>query len=102
MLPDGSITRCSRTEDPELFLASLCGLGVTGLILTVALEVEPKFRLKEYQQSVPLEHAIERIPELAPSAEHVRLWWYPQADTVRLMMADRSTEVSSRQCYHCS
>jgi L-gulonolactone oxidase len=96
MLPDGSVVHCSRDENEELFMASLCGLGATGLILTITMEVEPAFRLKEYQQTVSFETAIQRLPELAPSAEHVRMWWFPQVDSVRLSMSNRTTEVCHR------
>ncbi len=33
MLPDGSVVRCSRTENPELFRATCGGMGLTGIIL---------------------------------------------------------------------
>lgn len=94
MLADGSITRCSRSEDPDLFMASLCGLGATGLILSVTLDVEPAFNLKDHQYSVPFDEAVTRLPEIVPSAEHFRAWWFPQADSVRLSMCNRTEDVS--------
>ena len=39
LLADGSRLRCSREERSDLFLASLCGLGATGLILEIQLEI---------------------------------------------------------------
>jgi L-gulonolactone oxidase len=97
MLPDGSVVRCSRAagEDPDLFAASLCGLGATGLILSATLDVAPAFRLQEHQHSVPFDEALQLIPELAPAAEHFRAWWFPQADTVRLSMSNPTTDVSA-------
>jgi L-gulonolactone oxidase len=94
MLPDGRVVPCSRADEPELFAASLCGLGATGLILSATLEVVPAFRLQEHQRSFPFDEAVALIPELAPGAEHFRAWWFPQADTVRLSMANATTEVS--------
>ncbi|KAK7676057.1 hypothetical protein QCA50_020981 [Cerrena zonata] len=92
LLPDGSRVRCSRTEHADLFMASLCGLGSTGLILQIQLEVGPTFRLKETQESLPFDHVVERLDSYANSSEHVRMWWFPQADTVRVSSADRTTE----------
>ncbi|EPQ31982.1 uncharacterized protein PFL1_00180 [Pseudozyma flocculosa PF-1] len=46
---------CSRDELPELFNASLCGLGTTGLITTVTLRVEKAFNLKQYSEEVPFD-----------------------------------------------
>ncbi|KAJ7777606.1 hypothetical protein DFH07DRAFT_797410 [Mycena maculata] len=45
--PSSSIVTCSRTQHPDLFNASLCGLGTTGLILTITLELEHVFRLRD-------------------------------------------------------
>lgn len=93
LLADGSIVRCSRAERPELFTASLCGLGATGLMLDITLEVGPAFRLKEKQESVPFGDVIRDVDAIANSAEHVRLWWFPQADVVRVSTANRTDEV---------
>lgn len=94
LLADGSRVRCSRQDYPELFTASLCGLGSTGLILQIQLEVGPGFRLKETQESLPFTSAVDNLQEIATASEHVRLWWFPQADTIRVSSADRTSEVS--------
>ncbi|KAI5453970.1 D-arabinono-1,4-lactone oxidase [Naganishia albida] len=127
------IVHCSREQNRELFLASLCGLGMTGLIVQVKLEVEPAFRLRESkvpvhidyllgtslaeerlaQQSVvasdektPLvgagddvhfikqrnEQSMQKIEDIAKSAEHVRMWWYPQTGGVIVARANRTYE----------
>lgn len=41
MLADGSVVRCSRHENPELFEATCGGMGLTGLILTVTFSMMP-------------------------------------------------------------
>ncbi len=41
MLADGSVLRCSSTENRELFLATAGGMGLTGVILEVALQMRP-------------------------------------------------------------
>lgn len=93
LLADGSRVRCSPTERPDLFNASICGLGATGLILEITLEVEPAFRLKEVQEARDFTDVVDNIDSIARSAEHVRLWWYPQADIIRVLSANRTTEV---------
>lgn len=37
---DGIVRRCSRTEDPALFAATCGGMGLTGVICTVALRLQ--------------------------------------------------------------
>ena len=93
LLADGARVTCSRAHRPDLFLASLCGLGATGLILQIQLEVGPAFRLKETQQSLPFDRVVDNIDAVASAAEHVRLWWFPQADVVRVSSADHTLEV---------
>lgn len=93
LLPDGSRVHCSREERPALFMASLCGLGSTGLILEVKLELEPAFRLKETQESLPFDDVLDKFDDIVHSAEHVRLWWFPAAGTVRVSAANRTDEV---------
>ncbi|KAH7882184.1 L-gulonolactone D-arabinono-1,4-lactone oxidase [Phlebopus sp. FC_14] len=92
LLADGSRVSCSRQERPDLFIASLCGLGSTGLILTVSLEVEPAFRLLEVQQSISFHDCVRDIHSLANASEHVRFWWFPAADTIRVSSADRTLQ----------
>ena len=48
------VVTCSRTERADLFNASLCGLGATGVIVSVTLSVEPAFRLEQITEDVPL------------------------------------------------
>lgn len=74
-------------------MASLCGLGSTGLLISVTLQVEPAFHLKEVSETIGLDEAIENLDELANSGEHVRMWWFPQTDKVRVNVLDRTREV---------
>ena len=93
LLADGSRASCSRTERPDLFLATLCGLGATGIILSIQLDVEPIFRLKETQQSLPFDEVIQNFDQHVHSAEHVRFWWFPTMDIVRCSYSSRTSEV---------
>ncbi|TFK69771.1 gulonolactone oxidase Lgo1 [Pluteus cervinus] len=92
LLADGSRVTCSRNERSDLFIASICGLGCTGLIMNIQLAVEPAFLLKEVQDSLPFEEVMQRLDEFVYSSEHVRFWWFPTADSVRMSFCDRSQE----------
>lgn len=95
LLADGSRVFCSRYERADLFMATICGLGSTGLILNVHLQVEPSFMLKEYQESLPFNEAMENLDTIVHSGEHVRFWWFYSPDTVRVSVSNRTDEVSS-------
>lgn len=96
LLADGSVAVCSPTRDSDLFNATLCGIGATGVILRVKMTVEPAFRLKEIGETLPFDEFIGKMGELAKRAEHPRFWWFPAAGTVRCGYANRTTEVRFR------
>ena len=93
LLADGSRTSCSRTDRPDLFLATICGLGATGIILSVQLDVEPIFRLKEMQQSLSFDEVVQNFDHHVHLAEHVRFWWFPTMDVVMCSYSNRTKEV---------
>ncbi|KIY62876.1 gulonolactone oxidase Lgo1 [Cylindrobasidium torrendii FP15055 ss-10] len=96
LLADGSYVRCSRSERTALFTASLCGLGATGLIINVELEVEPAFRLQEVAELRLFSEVVDQLDEIAHSAEHVRLAWTPAADRIRVGMMNRTAEPNTK------
>ena len=93
LLADGSHRLCSRVDNQDLFLATLCGLGATGIILSVQLKVEPAFRLKEVQKNLGFQEMMIHLDNHVYGAEHVRFWWYPTKDVVRASYSDRTIEV---------
>jgi L-gulonolactone oxidase len=93
LLADGSRITCSRYENADLFTASICGLGSTGLILSIQLEVEPAFRLREVQETFKFEHIMQNLDRFVYAAEHVRFWWFPTTGSVRVSSSNRTYEV---------
>lgn len=57
MQADGSVVRCSRQEDAELFSLVLGGYGLFGIILDVDLRVVPNERYRLEQRVLPAEQA---------------------------------------------
>ncbi|KAJ6476006.1 D-arabinono-1,4-lactone oxidase-domain-containing protein [Mycena vitilis] len=97
LLADGtratcSRATCSRDQRAELFLATLCGLGATGIILSVTLQVERAFRLKDEQCQKSFEEVVGNLDGLVRSAEHVRFWWIAATHTVKCSFVNRTTE----------
>src|SRR5207248_11138046 len=58
MKADGSVVRCSRLENAELFSLALGGYGLFGIILDADLRVVPNQRLRLEQYLVPVDHAM--------------------------------------------
>ena len=58
MKADGTVVRCSRTENKQLFSLALGGYGLFGIILDVDLRVVKNERLRLEQAVVPLDSAM--------------------------------------------
>jgi L-gulonolactone oxidase len=100
-LPGAPIVKVSPHEDEALFKASLCGLGATGLILDIEMEVEDAFRLRETKESFPVDTVLRDLDQIRRSAEHVRVWWYADGQGMVVGKANRVYEVgplSQRVC----
>ena len=59
MKADGTIVRCSRGENKQLFSLALGGYGLFGIMLDVDLRVVPNERLRLEQYVVPIDGALE-------------------------------------------
>ncbi|KAJ7223078.1 D-arabinono-1,4-lactone oxidase-domain-containing protein [Mycena pura] len=92
LLPSNRVVSCSPTENRDLFEASVCGLGATGIILTITLELEPAFNLRDAHSVLPFDQVVHDLDALKSAGEHVRLWWFPAIGQVRCSVMDRTKE----------
>ncbi|XP_006455867.1 hypothetical protein AGABI2DRAFT_195196 [Agaricus bisporus var. bisporus H97] len=90
LLANGQTVVCSSTQESDLFTATLCGLGATGLVLEILLEVEPAFRLREVQEPMMFDDMVRNLDSLTRSSQHTRFWWFPVVDKVVCSTADRT------------
>ncbi|PLW09078.1 hypothetical protein PCASD_25644 [Puccinia coronata f. sp. avenae] len=90
ILADSSQVTVNESEGHELFQASLCGLGLTGVITKVKLRCERSFHLEETTYAIPFETFVNHYDAIARSAEHVRMYWYPQVDRVKVEKLNRT------------
>lgn len=74
---DGSVVRCSATEEPELFHAARVGLGAFGVITALTFAVRPAFLLHAREEPMPLEEVLERLSELRADNDHFEFFWFP-------------------------
>ncbi len=74
---DGSVVRCSASEEPELFHAARVGLGAFGVVTALTFAVCPAFLLHAREEPMPLEEVLERLPELRADNDHFEFFWFP-------------------------
>ncbi|MFP3713335.1 D-arabinono-1,4-lactone oxidase [Puerhibacterium sp. TATVAM-FAB25] len=80
--PPGSPAR----EDFEL---SRLGLGTTGVVTAVDLEVVPSFWLRAREEPWPLGRVLEDVEGFATSADHAELYWFPGTRRALTLRNDR-------------
>jgi FAD/FMN-containing dehydrogenase len=73
MKADGSVIRCSRTQNRELFSLVLGGYGLFGIILDADLRVVPNQRLRLDQYLVPVDRAMESFARSLRKGPHVEM-----------------------------
>jgi FAD/FMN-containing dehydrogenase len=73
MKADGSVVRCSRSENQELFSLALGGYGLFGVIFDADLRVVPNERLRLEQYIVPLDQAMESFERKLRERPGVRM-----------------------------
>lgn len=98
---DVSLLEVSAERHSDVFQASLCGLGLTGIITRVSLQCEAAFNLDEEVFSMTTSDFIDSLKDgragsMPESAEHVRAWWHPQAGEVRVSRMNRTSLAVTR------
>lgn len=92
---DGEVRDINAGNDPELFQASRLGLGQTGVISQVTLDVVPAFLLRAHEAPEPL---AEQLADLdagglrVDSHDHLEFFWFPGTTTALVKRNDRLAE----------
>jgi FAD/FMN-containing dehydrogenase len=73
MKADGTIVRCSRRENEELFSLALGGYGLFGVILDAVLRVVPNERYRLEQFIVPINESLAKLDERIEGRPSVRM-----------------------------
>ncbi|WP_236651938.1 D-arabinono-1,4-lactone oxidase [Streptacidiphilus neutrinimicus] len=91
VLADGTVTRCSPSEDPELFEGARLGLGALGVVSAITFGVEPAFLLTAHEAPMPFDEVLGRFDELANDNEHFEFYWFPHTEGCTTKRNNRST-----------
>jgi FAD-linked oxidoreductase len=87
--PDGEVTRCSPTENHDLFQASRLGLGATGVLSRVTIEAVPAFDLRAVEDVQPVDRVLEELDHLVDAHDHFEFFWFPTARRVQTLTNTR-------------
>lgn len=84
VMADGSVRRCSRTDNPDLFEAQRLSLGMLGVATEITFTVMPAYRLEERIEKVALADVLERFEDVAAAHRHAEFFVFPYSDKVIL------------------
>jgi len=84
MMADGSIVKCSATENADLFQAARLSLGLMGVATKIEFDVLPAYHLEERLEVYPLAEIAERWDEWAAANRHIEFFVFPYADLAML------------------
>lgn len=74
---DGSVRRCTETDDPELLRVARVSLGALGIVTEVTLRCVPAFNLHAVETIEPLVDLLADFRTLMHSTDHVEFYWMP-------------------------
>jgi L-gulonolactone oxidase len=76
----------------ERLIAARVHLGALGIVSELAVQTVPAFHLAETVEPIPVRDAPAALPDLARSAEYVKVWWMPHTDHAAVFRYERTTE----------
>jgi FAD/FMN-containing dehydrogenase len=84
------------SDDPRLH-AMRVHLGALGIITRATLRVRPAGRLHQSIEHVPVASVPDALPEIAASAEYVKVWWLAHARTAQVIRYVRTEDAATRR-----
>jgi L-gulono-1,4-lactone dehydrogenase len=76
----GEVLRCSREQNPEVFLAALVGVGAVGVVTEVTLRCVDAFVLHADERPTPLADVLAGLDEHVGGNDHFEFYWMPYTD----------------------
>ncbi|MEU9955124.1 D-arabinono-1,4-lactone oxidase [Streptomyces sp. NPDC050982] len=87
---DGSLLRCSTTENPEVFAAARVGLGALGVVSALTFAVEPLFLLASHEEPMTFDTVTAAFDELHAHNDHFEFYWFPHTDNCNTLRNNRT------------
>ncbi|MBU7600341.1 FAD-binding protein [Streptomyces sp. P38-E01] len=87
---EGSVLRCSPTENPDVFAAARLGIGALGVLTELTFEVEPLFTLTAREEPMHFSRVVSEFEELVRENEHFEFYWFPHTDNCNTKRNNRT------------
>ena len=92
LLADGSVIKCNKELNQDIFQAASLSLGALGVIVSVKIKCSKSFDLKGTLRVVTLEDflLLWQKGEVWEASEFVRAWWFPYVRRVVINYQERA------------
>lgn len=80
VLANGEIVYCDERNHAELFECARLGLGALGIIVEVAIQCVPAFRVEANESAEPLDAVLNSFVERARSTDYFSFFWFPHSE----------------------
>ncbi|MBK5306978.1 MAG: FAD-binding protein [Frankiaceae bacterium] len=84
-------------RDDERLNALRVHLGALGVVTRVTLRVRAAGRLHQLIEHLPVEAVPDALPEIAASAEYVKVWWLAHASSAQVIRYTRTDDPVTRR-----
>ena len=93
---DGTLLRCTETENAEVLEVARVGLGALGVLVSLTFRVEPLFVVEAVEEPMAWDEALGRYDEITATVDHVDAYWFPHTDIVQVKQNTRAgTDLSA-------
>lgn len=84
-------------DGDERLRAARVHVGALGVVTSVSLRIRPTGRLHQSIEHVPVESVPDALPEIAASAEYVKVWWLSHATRAQVIRYTRTEDAVTRR-----
>jgi FAD-linked oxidoreductase len=92
LLASGEILHCSPTENSELFAAGRTSIGALGVMIDIAMQVRPTFKLHEQNFLLPIGDLWQKLDGFVQDNRHFEFFWFPYSDVAVCKTLNETTE----------
>ena len=80
VLANGDVLNCDRSQNPEIFAAGRCSLGMLGVMTEITMHARPVYRLHETNFLMGTDELFGKLDQLITRNRHFEFFWFPYAD----------------------
>lgn len=92
LLASGEILHCSDTENQTIFAAGRTSMGSLGVMIDIAMNVRPAYKLVEKNFLLPIDELWEKLDGLVRDNRHFEFFWFPYSDLAVCKTLNESSE----------